>query len=171
MTDEHRKTIDRIVGRIFSLPAGSTILEEGEVNLDMYKILEGHAELYIGYGTPQETLIGILGPQSCFGEFGLLLQKPSLYTVIAYSEVHLIRITEGEMGDFVQANHHSIIQIMRNMANTMLIMRKQIDMLLNDIENGKKPDPVTKHYIQRAISSYSLSQGGLSGRMWTEGMR
>lgn len=169
MTEDQKKTIDRIVGRIFSVPAGTIILSEGEVNLDMYKILQGHAELYIGYGTPKETLIGIIGPQACFGEFGLLLQKPALYTVVAYSELHLIRVSEGEMGDFVQTNHRSIIAIMRNMANTMLVMRKQIDMLLNDLEHGKKPDEETKHQLEKTVSTYTLS-GGMSGRMWTADM-
>lgn len=44
------------------------ILREGDLKLDMYKILDGHAEVYMGYGTENETFIGIIGPQSCFGE-------------------------------------------------------------------------------------------------------
>lgn len=40
------------------------ILCEGELNLDMYKSLDGHAEV----DTENETFIAIIGPQSCFGE-------------------------------------------------------------------------------------------------------
>ena len=129
------------MAKIYTIPAETVILQEGEINLDMYKIVKGNVELYVGYGTPNETLIGILGPQECFGEFGLLLQKPAIYTVVAYSEVLLVRITEGEIGDFVQQNHKNIIDIMRNMASVMLTMSTHIKMLLLEIEEGNKPDP------------------------------
>ena len=52
------------------------ILKEGEINLDIYKILLGHAEMYTGYGTDNEILIGMIGLGTCFGEFGILTGKP-----------------------------------------------------------------------------------------------
>ena len=135
-----KEKTERMIQRIIEVPEGSMILKEGEVNLDMYKILSGHAEIYAGYGTPAETLLGIIGPGKCFGEFGLLLHKPAIYTVIASSDIGLFRITEGEMGDFVQTNHKNIIDIMRNMANTMMILRTQINLLLQESDNPGDPN-------------------------------
>ena len=40
--------------KLLKLPEGTMILCEGELNLDMYKILDGHAEVYMGYGTENE---------------------------------------------------------------------------------------------------------------------
>ncbi len=174
MTEETKAIVDRTLVHIMEIKEGTEILMEGEVNLDMYKILTGHAEIYIGYGTEKETLIGIIGPQACFGEFGLLLSKPALYTVIAYSDMTIFRITEGEMGDFVQNNHRNIINIMRNMAQTMLIMRAQIDMLLDDIDNGRKPDQAIVHALEKNIGCYAAGQKPRepeSGRMRAIDMR
>lgn len=172
MNKELQDKINRTLGHIFEVKEGTPLLTEGEVNLDMYKILNGYAEIYIGYGTPKETLIGIIGPQACFGEFGLLLHKPALYTVVAYSDVSLIRITEGELGDFVQNNHRNIIAIMRNMAQTMMVMRTQIDMLLNDIENGRKPDEATIHSLEKDIGCYAAGQDiAMTGKMWTRDLQ
>lgn len=155
-------------GKMIQVPEGTTILTEGELNLDMYKIVKGHAEVYMGYGTDRETLIGIIGPQACFGEFGLLLEKPAIYTVIAYSDMLLMRITKGDMGDFVQQNHKSIISIMENMASTMMTMRKQIDLLLNDINEGRKIDEIQKHDIEKVISSVMMPRKfGMSGTFHT----
>ena len=137
--------------RIVEFAEGTIILKEGEINLDMFKIIKGNAEVYVGYGTKQETLIGIIGPQACFGEFGLLLHKPAIYTVIAFSDIFAMRITEGEMGDFVQENHKNIIDIMRNMANTMMTMSLQIKLLLEEIEEGKKPDTEAIKELQKTI--------------------
>ena len=121
-------------GRMVTFPQDSIILKEGEVDLNMYKILKGHVELYTGYGTSQEVFLGIIGPQSCFGEFGLLLHQQAIYTVIAYSDVLALKISEGNIGDFVQENHKNIIDIMRNMAKTMSIMQLQINLLAMELE-------------------------------------
>ncbi len=75
-------------GKIIKFPRDSIIIREGETNPDMYKIVQGNAELYTGYGTDKELLLGIIGPQSCFGEFGMLIGAPSIYTVAAYSDVY-----------------------------------------------------------------------------------
>ena len=164
--DERTKTIvNRVNSRIFKVPKGSLILQEGEVNLDMYKILSGHAEVYAGYQTPQETLIRILGPGECFGEYGLLLQKPAIYTVIAYSEVTLFRIVEGELGDFVQQNHKNIIDIMKNMAKTMMTKRCQMDLLINDLEHEKKPNKDLLKKAKKSLDYSALPNNDISVRL------
>ena len=148
---------NRVNGKmIMEFPAGSLILQEKEVNLDMYKILKGHVEIYTGYRTDNEVIIGIIGPGSCFGEFGLLLQKPAIYTVIAFDDVYAIRVTEGQMGDFVQENHSSIIQIMKNMANTMLAMQYQISQLSSELNELKKGSFDEKQNQKDLLRTYSI---------------
>ena len=149
---------EKSVGKIFTVPAESVILSEGEIDTDMYKIIKGNVEVYIGYGTENETLIGILGAQSCFGEFGLLLKKPAIYTVIAFSDVLLMRITDGEIGDFVQQNHKNIVDIMRNMASTMMTMKLQIELLMNDLQNGSKPDDSVLKDIRKTMGKYAINR-------------
>ena len=143
-------------GKLMQFPAESVILKEGEVNLDMYKIIKGNAELYTGYGTDKEVLLGIIGPQSCFGEFGLLMQAPSIYTVVAFSDVFALRVTSGEMGDFVQENHKNVLDIMRNMARTMMIMQQQIELLTEEIAEGREPDAELLRQSRRNIRGYAV---------------
>ena len=152
-------------GKLIQVKEGMTVLSEGEVSLDMYKIIKGNAEVYMGYGTDNETLIGILGPQSCFGELGMLLEKPAIYTVIAYSDLLLLRVTKGEMGDFVQQNHKNIMDIMKRMAQTMMTMRTQIDLLINDLNAGTKPDEVTLHEVDKNIGYEMYRNKAMSGKI------
>ena len=119
--------------KIYEIPEGTLILKEGEINLDMYKIVSDHVEMYTGYGTDDEVLIGILGPGTCFGEFGILTGQPAIYTIITYSKTKILRVTEGLMGDFIQENHEDILQIMRNMANSMMKMQHQIYQLHKEL--------------------------------------
>ena len=137
-------------------PENAVILREGEVNDSIYKIIKGHAEVYVGYGTDQEVLISVIGKQACFGEFGLLLHEPSIYTVRAYSELYALRITEEEMGTFIMENNGNVIAIMRNMAKTMMVMRSQIGMLIKEIESGKKPDERSLADARRAMRAYGM---------------
>ncbi|MBR1476680.1 MAG: cyclic nucleotide-binding domain-containing protein [Lachnospiraceae bacterium] len=156
-------------GKIVKYQQDSVILKEGELNHDMYKILSGHAELYINYGTKQEVLLGIIGPQACFGEFGLLLGKPSVYTAVAFSEVLVMRVSEDELESFIQNNHGNVIDIMRNMANSMSIMQAQIGLLTKELEEGKKPDETLLHETQRNLRGYAIYNPnggvGLHGKM------
>ncbi len=143
-------------GKMMMFPENSMIIREGEINRDMFKIIQGHAEVYVGYGTKQETLIGIIGKHTCFGEFGLLLRKPSIYTIVAYSDIYVLRITEEDLGDFIRENHKNIIDIMRNMADTMMTMRFQINQLLKEIEAGKKPDENSVLNARKAMRAYGM---------------
>ncbi len=155
-------------GKLFQVPEGTVILKEGETNLDMYRIVKGNAEVYTGYGTDRETLIGMIGPGSCFGEFGLLLEKPAISTVVAFSDMMLLRVTKGEVGDFVANNHKIIIEIMQNMARTMLVMQSQIDLLVKEINEGMQPDEATINDIRKAFGNYTVYKNkAMSGKFHT----
>ena len=154
--------------KLIRFPQESVIIREGEMNREMYKIIGGHAEMYTGYGTNLVNFLGLLGKQSFFGEFGLLLGKPSIYTVIAYSDLTVLKITEEDLSSFIVENHKNVVDIMRNMAGCMFTMKMQIDLLLKELEKpGKTDDEVLKERIREAkrvmrdyaVSSYAANAG------------
>ncbi|MBO6134081.1 MAG: cyclic nucleotide-binding domain-containing protein [Lachnospiraceae bacterium] len=151
---------DKQTGKLVKFESESIILQEGEADFNMYKIVRGHVELYTGYGTKQEVLLGLLGPSSCFGEFGILLHKEAIYTAVAYSDVYCLRVTEGEIDKFMTENHVVMLDIMRNMAKTMVVMQKQIDMLAGELnETGEKSSisiADLKRQSSRNIRGYAI---------------
>jgi|GEM_PF-1958935 len=112
---------------------GMVIVQEGEVNMDMYKIESGKAEVYVGYGTDKETFVGILSEGSYFGELGLLSSKPAIYTIVMYSDGSLLRITARDLIGYIQKNPQDIIAIMRHMGDTMYSLKMNIELLSNDL--------------------------------------
>ena len=85
---------------MMKIPAGTVIIQEGESNMDMYKIISGHAEIYTGYGTEYESILAIKSKDDYFGEMGLFTGgKPAVYTVVAYSDLLLMRITEADIDE------------------------------------------------------------------------
>ncbi len=142
--------------KIYEVPAGTVILNQGEINLDMYKILSGHVEMYTDYGTDNEVMIGVLGPGACFGEFGLLTGQPAIYTIIAYSTLKILRVTEELMSDFMLNNQDSVLQIMKNMANNMLKMQHQISQLNKELADKEVEISVNVNVVKENMRNYAV---------------
>ena len=135
---------------------GCIIIREGELNMDMYKLVSGKAEVYVGYGTEHETVIGILSEGDYFGELGLFTQKPAIYTIVMYSDGLLFRITMNEIEDYIKNNGRDILSIMRHMANSMYNLKLNIDLLsedLNTMVTDKKNEEEVKEMQQRIRQS------------------
>lgn len=66
----------------------------------MYKIVSGRAALYLQYGTENEYLIGVLSDGKCFGEVSVLTGKPSPYSVVAISDIMVMRIGADRFESF-----------------------------------------------------------------------
>lgn len=135
---------------------GDMIVQEGEMSLDMYKLVSGKAEMYVGYGTDRETFIGILSKGDYFGEMGLLARRPAIYTIVMYSDGLLLRITPQDIVDYIKNNERDILNIMVHMANSMYNLKTNIDLLTEDINemiHEKKNEEEIKELQQRIRAS------------------
>lgn len=135
---------------------GDIILKEDEINEYLFKIINGHAEVYVGYGTDHETLIKVLGEQSCFGELGMLLHKPSIYTIVAFSDMLVMKITEESFEEFIKTNHQAVINMLRNTTETLLTFKLHIDLLLKELDSGQKPSESTLKSVKNLIKGYGI---------------
>ena len=113
------------------------VLREGEINNDMYKIISGHAVYYFNYGTDKELVIGGLRDGNTFGEYSLLTGKPGIYTVVAFSELLVLRISRTELERFITINASNFTEIMHNMAKMLNVMKVGMDMLSGDQTSTK----------------------------------
>ncbi len=155
-----KKVAKKEMPMVIKVPEGTVIMREGEANMDMYKIISGNIELYRGYETKDEAIIGIKSKGDYFGEMGLLTGgKPAIYTAVAYSDVLLLRITEKNIDDFILKNHVDVLRIMQGMANTMYNIKFSMDMILDDMadkESGTKLKEFKGFYFkQLAMYNYS----------------
>lgn len=127
------------------------ILQQGSTEKALYKIIHGKAVVYLNYGQEDEYIVGILPEQSCFGEFTILCGKPSIYTVVAYSDVLLLRIPEENFDEFIRNNSANAIDIMRNLANTLMTLSFNINLILEELEQSKKIEPEKYKDITKKI--------------------
>ena len=132
--------------RMQTIHADEMILKEGEVNDSMFKILSGSVAVFNRYGEKEEHLIGIYSKGRCFGELNVFSDLPCIYTVVAYNEVLVMRVTNDSLEEFIAANPRNVIDIMGNMAHTVRMMQKNIEFLIDDF--SKKEDEDQKKIMQ-----------------------
>ena len=142
--------------RMQTFRADEVIMREGEVCDAMYKILSGSVAVYVRYGEEDEHLIGIYSKSRCFGEMNVLSEQPGAYTVIAYDDVLLVRITKDFLEDFIRNKPRNAVDIMRNMGHTITVMQKNIDLLLDDLNEKQDLNRRRTQELRDKISQYRM---------------
>ncbi len=140
-----------------NIPAGTVVIKEGEEHTDMYKILSGNVELYSGYGTEQEAILGIKSKDDYFGTMGLFSGgKPAIYTVVAYSDLLVMEITNADLEDFIINNHVDVLKILRNMADSMYNLKFAMNLYVDDLmkEQDKQKLNGFNSYLSKQIAKY-----------------
>ena len=143
------------------------IIREGETYEEMYKIVSGRAALYLQYGTENEYLIGVLSDGKWFGEVSVLTGKPSPYSVVAISDIMVMRIGADRLESFISQNPRNTAEIMKNMANSIVMLKANVGMMseeLTEILNTLEKDKANKELaesIRMKLAQYNLS--GISG--------
>lgn len=118
--------------KIQKISADEVILREGETNNEIYKIITGSAVCWLNYGTENEHVLASMADGECFGEYSVLTGKPSIYTVVAFSDMLVMKITKDDLATFVEMNANNAIEIMKSMTRIIDVLAMNIDMMLNN---------------------------------------
>ncbi len=145
--------------RMQKFQAGDIIMREGGTYDEMYKVVSGSVEVYIRYEERDEHLIGIYSKSKCFGEMSVLSDQAAIYTVVAFDDVLLMRITKDYLEEFIRNNPKNAIDIMKNMVHTTVVMQKNIGLLLDDLYDKDGANKRRTEEIRQKIMQYSA--GGL----------
>ncbi len=141
--------------RLLKFKDDEIILYQGQKTQEMYKILMGKAALYLNYGKEDEYLIGVLSEQRCFGEVSVLCDQPSVYTVVSIGEVLLLRITEDYFEEFIKNNPNNVVGIMKNLANTLVTLSFNLNMLAKEMSTQEKSGSNTTREILDKIRHFA----------------
>lgn len=127
-----RQSANMDTRKVIKYSADELIIREGEIEPDMYKILLGKAVCYFGYGTDDELPVATLKEGRTFGEYSLLTGKPETYTVVAFTDLLVMKIGPDDFTKFIEMNASNAVEIMRNMASMIGVLKANIDMLKDE---------------------------------------
>lgn len=127
--------------KLLVAPQGMKIVVERQPDKYLYVILSGRAYMYTGYGTKEETLIDKFGVGNCFGAYGMLTKRPDNYTVVAQTDMKLIRLEESDMADFIsKENASTVLSVMKAMAKEMVRIKGELEEVNKDLAKRRKAE-------------------------------
>ena len=97
--------------------------------------MSGKVALYINYGKENEYFVGIAGEQKCVGEVSLFSGKPSPHTAVALTDVMIMQITPDQLEGFIVKNTHNAMDIMNNMAKSIMMLSSNINLMTEEFAN------------------------------------
>ena len=130
--------------------AGEGIVEEGEVSDSFFFLLNGEARVLVGGGKPEPIEVGILQHPDCFGEMGLLLDKPRSATVTARSAIALLKFNAQLFSYFMQKIPEFGLSISRHLATRLALTSHQLP-LATSADQQELPTPEVLGLLPREI--------------------
>ena len=86
----------------------------------------------------------------------MLSDQPGIYTVVAYDDVLLMRISRDSLEEFIRNNPKNAIDIMQNMVHTNMLMQKNINLLLDDIYEKQDTNKKRTQELKNKIEKYRM---------------
>jgi CRP/FNR family transcriptional regulator, cyclic AMP receptor protein len=97
--------------RTIEVPAGSAVFTEGDIGDEMFGVVDGEIELFVG-----EKVVRTLGPDDVFGEMALIDQSARSATAVASKDSVLAVINKHRFLFLVQETPMFALQVMSAMA-------------------------------------------------------
>ncbi|MBP5654072.1 MAG: cyclic nucleotide-binding domain-containing protein [Clostridiales bacterium] len=149
-----------------SFKNGEVIVKEGEAGNSFFKLMEGEAFVYAGFGKNDQIKLSVLGTGEYFGEMAILEEYPRSATVVAKGSVSVIEIPGGELGAYLAEDPDRIIELMIYLGNRVWNMTKdysEAETLLAQLRASdaeKKKSLFTK--IKKHIDLYQSNKGQIT---------
>jgi CRP-like cAMP-binding protein len=120
----------RSMGEELTYKAQSTIFKEGDEGDAMYLVLEGYA-LVVGIDrrTGDEQTLSIIAAGQSFGELALLVQQPRLATVLAGTDLRVLKVTPATLEALEEKEARGAAILYKKLARTLaeeLIIRGEL---------------------------------------------
>ena len=141
---------------ILECKENQVIVRQGDTEKSLYKVISGSVALYINYKRKDEYLVGVLSFPKCFGEITLLTGEPSYYTVVALTDVRVLRVPEANFEAFIQADPQNAMNIMKTMARNFSMVNMNMNMLIEDIREMSEEDQNLKEVLNSMMQMQNI---------------
>ncbi len=125
---------------LIDVSAGQTLLAEGQRGEGLYVILAGEIEFFLpersvgGVRRPSRVRLNVLGPGRCFGEYGMIDDKPSSASAQALTAARLSLLSTRELRRIVEENDRIgrivYANLLRFLVGRLRAKDKELDLVL-----------------------------------------
>ncbi|MDX8390070.1 MAG: cyclic nucleotide-binding domain-containing protein [Mariprofundaceae bacterium] len=118
--------MDETLTGIQVIPAGTVLLQEGELAEAVYILISGRVAVTRAVGEGGDVLLAELGEGEAFGEMSLIDEKPCSATVRTVEEVKVRRLTKAEFTVAMQKDVKSVQVVMKALFSRMRNMNLRV---------------------------------------------
>lgn len=97
-----------------SLPAGKTLITEGQPTDSFFILVSGNVQV-----TRQGKPVRKLGPGDFFGEIGMLSQGPAVATCVTDGPAEALVLSHAQFRDAIRSNDQLAMQVIAAMAERL----------------------------------------------------
>lgn len=149
-----------------SFKNGEIIIREGDSGNSFFRLTEGSALVYAGFGKDDQIKLASLEAGEYFGEMAILEAYPRSATIVAKGNVSVTEIPGDELGTFLEEDPDRIIGLMSFLANriqAMTVDYNESKQLLDELRRSdaaKKKSLFSK--IKKHIDMYQSNKNKIS---------
>lgn len=130
------------------------IFFEGQIDPHLYKIMSGKIGLYLGYGTENEQLFGIVTAPNYIGAMNVFASQPAPYAAVALTKAMLLKLPEAELSTFAKSDPVAAVNLMKNTARQLVEEREKLKMLLGELKELCAPLKPERRAMQNLAARY-----------------
>ena len=112
-SDQARRLLS--TGTVLQCVAGDQILSQQEVHQDLFVLLEGNAEVFLGKGEDRLSL-ALLSPGDAFGEMGFVGRRQRSADVVAATYAEVLVLTQAFLAKAICNQPEAAAILLRNLA-------------------------------------------------------
>jgi len=130
--DDRRRLLD--AGRPLRIPAGASLLFEGDLSDRVVLVLRGTARIFATAANGRQVLIAITGPGEILGEMSALDGRPHSASVVALDEIDAVLLADGDFRAILAANASIAIAVAVRLARELRRgMHQRIELVAYDV--------------------------------------
>ena len=112
---------------------GESIIQQGNNQDKLYKVMQGTGSLYSNYGTENEYLLGVFTTGKSFGIYSCYTDRPSPYTAIADEDTVVMEIPKDERHSYLALNPKNAEEALMGLSNQISLAMKHIEMINEEL--------------------------------------
>ncbi|HET7004594.1 MAG TPA: SLC13 family permease [Candidatus Binatia bacterium] len=122
-----REDVAKVMGKMveLNLPAGETIVRQGERGDAFYLIQSGAVQVVVDSGAGNSEIVAILGPQDCFGEMALFSGEPRSATIVTVKDSILWRLSRQDWDELIAKYPSWLLQLCATLSKRLAYVDRQ----------------------------------------------
>jgi CRP-like cAMP-binding protein len=125
LTLDQLEAIHQLASEVTFLP-NEVVMREGEPGNELYVLLEGVVDVYLGWETPQQSRLGEIRAVNYMGEMAILDNEPRSATLVAVEHSRMLSFEGDSLKDLILQMPEISFEIFRVLTQRVRVAERRL---------------------------------------------